>query len=231
MARSHLTAGGTVATERYLTVPEQLAQWIRSKIADGTYGRGDHLVQLELIDRYEQECNKKVSRMPLRDALRLLEADGLVTIYPNQGAVVTTLSLTEVHEIYMIRKLLEMQALRLAFERGNLTRPTLSVAEGLYEQMEHATTSAEWRQYDEEFHTLLYESAQSPRLVTMVTNLRQQVTRLFFVKQQPVAYRERFQRKHRQILDACIDGDKAAALRALEEHLDDSEDVIGAEVT
>ena len=93
------------------TVKEQLADHLRDEIVRGTFEPGERLRLEDIASRFE------VSTMPVREALRDLESEGLVTIYPHRGAVVTELTAEEMEDIYDIRATLEAMATRLAVPR------------------------------------------------------------------------------------------------------------------
>jgi len=83
-----------------LTLPDQIAQKLSEAIALGIYQPGDRIPEVE-VSRTLQ-----VSRAPVREALRILEKDGVVTMQPNRGARVTSLSAGEVEDLFEIRRLL-----------------------------------------------------------------------------------------------------------------------------
>src|SRR6185369_16701810 len=115
-----LTAALDAAMQKPQTVADQVAGVLREAIAAGTLTAGIALRQDELAARLG------FSRMPIRDALRLLEAEGLVTIHPTRGAFVAKMDAVEISEIYAVRLLLEAEALRLAIP--HLTEAALEAA-------------------------------------------------------------------------------------------------------
>lgn len=86
------------AAKKLMTMPEQIAERIFAAIASGEYGPGDRIREEALSAQFE------VSRGPVREALRILEKDSVVKILPNRGAHVTQLSVTEVGDIFEIRR-------------------------------------------------------------------------------------------------------------------------------
>jgi len=93
------------------TVAAATTRALREKILSGEIGEGEQLRQDALAAEYG------VSRIPLREALRQLEAEGLVSFYPHRGAVVSTLSLAEIEELFEIRALIEPDVLRSKVRR------------------------------------------------------------------------------------------------------------------
>lgn len=210
---SHLTR-----PKDQLTAAEKVTRALRLQIMTGTLLPGAQIRQEQLAEQHG------VSRMPVREALRQLEAEGLIAVYPNWGARVAMLDAGAAQEIYDIRLLLEVDALRRAWT--TLTPAILDHAEQLLDQMDREEASVTWRNLDEKFHRLLYAPSQRARLLDLINTLRHQVTHFFFLVNSPNNYRTAWQQEHRQILAACQAGDLAAAVQALETHLQTSARVI-----
>src|SRR3982751_3291639 len=96
---------------RYSTTPDLIAESLRDEILRGEIPAGQPLRQEELAERFG------VSRLPVRDALLRLEAQGLVHVFPNRGAFVISLSADDVREVYEMRVLLEGDMLERAVPR------------------------------------------------------------------------------------------------------------------
>lgn len=88
----------TVYKNRPLTVSEQIAECVTQAILNGEYGPGDRILELDLVAQFH------TSRGPIREALRILEKSGVVTLLPHRGAHVTQLSLEEVDNLFQIRR-------------------------------------------------------------------------------------------------------------------------------
>jgi DNA-binding GntR family transcriptional regulator len=99
------------ASMRTLSLPEQIAEQVGNAIIKGMMGPGQRIQEQELADHFE------VSRGPVREALRILERDGMVQILPRRGAQVTSLDIDEVNEIFEIRSALFGLAAKLFAER------------------------------------------------------------------------------------------------------------------
>lgn len=204
-----------------ISVTGRIVKWLRGEIAKGTYRHSQPLPSQGLLaELYEKNSGETVSRIPIREALRQLEIEGLVRIEPNSSAYVMTLSRDDVQEIYEIRALLEPAVLRHAF--GELTPRVLQRAGDILNRLDDEHDSEVWRELDEDFHTLLYERANRPRYVDTINTLRRQVTHLFFKEVEPEKYKKAFQDDHRAILEACIAKDLHGALAALRKHISTS---------
>jgi DNA-binding GntR family transcriptional regulator len=134
------------------TVKETLVETLRDEIVQGDHTPGQYLRLEEIAARFD------VSTMPVREALRDLEAEGLVTSFPHRGAMVTRLSPDELEDIYDMRVVLEEMATRLAVPF--LTESTLAELTSLVEQMdEHLGDVATLVRLNHQFHLTLYEAS------------------------------------------------------------------------
>lgn len=200
-----------LAAQRYRTTPGLVAEVLREAILRNVLKGGGRLRQDEIA------ASLGVSRIPVREALRQLEAEGLVTFYPHRGAVVSELSHEEVQEIYEIRIPLETTAIRLAVP--HLGEDDLRRAEQILEAMDGETDVARWNTLNREFHTSLYAPANRPRLLALINVLRTNVERYLRIYISLMHHKPSAQREHRQIVAACRRRDAAAAAKALESHL------------
>jgi len=158
-----------------------------------------------------------VSHIPVREAFCQLAAEGLLSMHPNKGAVVIGLSPEDVAEIYNIRSILEVEALRLAVPK--LTPSVLSRCEFILENAYRTQNVHEWGDLNWEFHETLYIPGESPCLLGIIKNLYANVdryARLFFLKD---TYRSSSLDEHSNILASLKIGDFQRALKALKEHL------------
>lgn len=191
--------------------PEQITDRLREAIISGSLKPGDRLLQEELAERLG------VSRMPVREALRRLEAEGLVVLQPYRGALVADLSSLELQEIYEIRIALETLALQLGVP--NMGASTLDTMEVTLKQMDTEESSASWLNLNTRFHTLLYESANRPLLVEHIKSLQNKSDRFLrlFVSRRDRTVQA--QREHWAIFLACQKGHLEEACQLLQEHL------------
>jgi DNA-binding GntR family transcriptional regulator len=104
-------ASGTIGSQ-HLALREQVLAELRQRIVDGDYPPGERLTEERLAADFG------VSRNPVREALRIVEADGLVTMVPRRGAVVATPDATTIADLFAVRSSLESVAARLAAERA-----------------------------------------------------------------------------------------------------------------
>jgi DNA-binding GntR family transcriptional regulator len=132
----------------------RIADSLRTAILDGSYRPGERIRQEDVAAR------SGASRIPVREALRMLAAEGLVTLVANSGAWVTRLTMAECAELYLIRERLEPLLLRTSMPR--LGEAALGRLAGLTEEMEAAGTDVDaFLRADREFHLSSYAGAAS----------------------------------------------------------------------
>jgi DNA-binding GntR family transcriptional regulator len=188
-----------------------VAEVLREAILRGILVAGQQLRQ----DEIARELG--VSHIPVREALRQLEAEGLVRLRPYRGFEVSELSPEEVEELYEIRIPLECQALRLAMP--HLTDADLRRAEEILDAIDAEQDPSAWSQLNTEFHAVLYAPSRRQRLLNLIRTLRTNVDRYLRLYISVMRRKQYSQREHRKILEAVRRRDVAAAVEALEEHL------------
>lgn len=188
-----------------------IAGAIRMDIWQGNLLSGQPLRQDEIAARFG------VSKIPVREALFQLKAEGLVTFFPNRGAVVSELSPAEVDEIYAMRAALEVIALQRAILR--LTIADLAKGEEILAALDQEQNVARWSDLNWQFHAILYNPANMLRLMETVKTLHYNVSRYLILYLAGMEYQTTSQAEHRAILGACRRGDIQAATRYLQDHL------------
>jgi DNA-binding GntR family transcriptional regulator len=144
------------------TAQEAVLAELRRSIVTGELKPGEQILQDALADRFG------VSRVPLREALKILEGEGQVTYQPHRGYFVTELDVDDLREVYRIRDLLESEAVRVAVPL--LTDSDLDRLEAAADGVDRADQSGDllaMTQANREFHFTLLEAADMPRLVRL----------------------------------------------------------------
>lgn len=148
------------------TLEMQVYQELRTAIIEHRLSRGERLIQDVLAAQFG------TSRIPVRDALKRLETDGLVTTDERGSYIVSVFGSEDVEEVYGLRMLLEPYAARKAIE--HLTEGDLQELESIEQEMREAASQQEIERYvylNQEFHTMLYELSRQRRLVAMIQSL------------------------------------------------------------
>jgi len=187
---------------------EQIADLIRAEIEEGRILPGAPLNQAELATRFG------LSRIPVREALRLLVAEGHVTYRPNKGAIVSTLAPEDIQEIIEIRECLEVRLMDRAVER--FTAETLREAEEALDALNHATTTRQVHGAHERFHTILFQAAQRPRMAAIINDWRFRLgARSDTDRARKRAFAIATRDVHARLLDACRRRNRKAVARCV----------------
>lgn len=190
-----------------------VADLVREAIIRGEYPPGARIRQEELA------VETGASRVPVREALRMLEAEGLVTLVANTGAWVSSLSLGECQEIYRVRERVEPLLLRMS--GPSLDEPTLRRLEQLAAEMADSDDPEAFLELDRAFHLLTYTGTETVVLTELVHRLwnRTQAYRRVYTGLMDARARRTVHDEHRLIVGALRDHDIDAAESMLAGHI------------
>ena len=188
-----------------------IADSLRADILRGKLKSGQALKQDEIAAKFG------ISKIPIREALIQLKAEGLVNFYPNRGAFVSELSAVEADEIYVMRIALETAILARAIP--NLTIAHLKHAEEILNAIDREENITKWGELNWEFHATLYSPASLPHLMETIQTLHTNIARYLVLYLAGMAYQKKSQKEHRAILEACRRGNTEKAVTYLEDHL------------
>jgi DNA-binding GntR family transcriptional regulator len=206
---------GPAAFRRPPTAQEAVLAALRAAIASGELRPGDQVRQDALAGRFG------VSRVPLREALKILEGEGAVTYQPHRGYFVAELSVDDLTEVYRIRELLEEEAVRAAVPR--LTDEDVERLADLVDDCERAGRDGDvtaMTTANRRLHFALYEAADRPRLVRLVRILWDATDVYRSLYYSDAESRTRVEDEHRAMLAAVRRRDADAAVRLLADHRD-----------
>ena len=199
------------------TVTHQATEALRERILRGVYGDDSPLRQ----DALATELG--VSRIPIREALRQLEAEGLVVFNPHRGAVVSSLSVAEIEELFELRAQIESDLVRRA--AGRTAHEDIARAREILKSYEAAFRSgevAEWGKLNWEFHSTLYAPAQRPFTMAIIQRLHQQSDRYLRMQLVLTHGESTAIEEHRAILHAVADRDAKRASSLMRDHILDA---------
>jgi len=192
-----------------------VADKLREQIIRGEITEGTQLRQDAIATQY------KASRIPVREALRQLDAEGMITIIPNRGAIVPALSPADIEELFNIRALLEPEGLKRSIPL--LMEEDLSQAEAILrkfvDELKRAEHLSAWGRLNWQFHSTLYSRANQPRFLSIIRNVNnsgERYTRLQLYLTRGI---ERANEEHRQLLDLCRAREARSAAKLLREHI------------
>lgn len=190
---------------------QSIADALRVEILRGKLQGGQPLRQDEIAAQFG------VSKIPVREALVQLKAEGLVNFYPNRGAFVSELSAAEADEIYVMRIAVETAVLARAIP--HLTVSHFKQAGEILDAIDHEDNIANWGELNWEFHATLYSPAGLPRVMETLRTLHTSIARYLVLYLAGMEYQKKSQREHRALLQACRAGEAENAEDILEAHL------------
>ncbi|OIK10192.1 GntR family transcriptional regulator [Bacillus sp. MUM 116] len=199
-----------------LGITAQVTNAIRDAIVTGEYEPGQKLSETALSEHF------KVSRTPIREALKQLEREGLVEIIPRVGTCVTKPTEQELKELFTLKEVLEGLAAGLFAETGDAAE-IIKVQQAVVD-MEKAIQTSDNKLYvkaNSVFHETILEGANSSKLSYMLNLLLNQIpyNRYVFITIGDPVRREKSLNEHKEILDAIEKGDREAAEKAMRIHV------------
>jgi DNA-binding GntR family transcriptional regulator len=207
-------------TECDAAIPRQsltvaVADKLREQIIRGAIPEGAQLRQDAIATQYQ------VSRIPVREALRQLDAEGLIEIVPNRGAVVPALSPDDIEELFSIRALLEPEVLKLSIP--HLTNDHFSQAEAVLRkyvsELRRQDHLSAWGRLNWQFHSILYSCANQPRFMAIIRNVNNSGERYTRLQLYLTHGMKRANEEHHRILELCRERDVSAACKLLRQHI------------
>lgn len=196
------------------TLAAQVEERIRQAILARALPPGSRINQNQLAE------DLNVSLVPVREALKTLQAEGLVTITPRRGAFVTEISLDDLDELYFARKLVEGEAVALACE--TLNDHDFVILHGIIDEMRAATANGDipmFMQYNRDFHMHIYTATKNRYLFQVIETLwdRSELYRyryMFVLRNADVIHQE-----HEEIFAACQARDAERARVLAQDHI------------
>ena len=194
-----------------LAIPTLVANELRGKILTGEYTGGHQLKQDYLAQQYD------VSISVIREALKILEGENLVSFSPNHGATVTELSPQEAINIFEIRILLEVKAMEKSIEYFDAD--LIKRGKAILKEEKTCQDAKRYNELNSQFHELLYEKCGNPQLLEAVERLHNSVNRYLVFYLDNMDYKGISEDEHKDILAACIEKDTKKAKQLLKTHL------------
>jgi len=197
-----------------LTIASMTVDALRERILRGDFPEGEPLRQ----DAVAEELG--VSRIPVREALRQLEAEGLVSFSPHRGAIVSSLSLAEIEELFELRADIEADLLRRAIPKMN--KEQLDRASQVVEEFQAALRSGEadkWGALNWHFHAALYAPAERNLTMGVLQKLHQHSDRYFRMQIMLARGGAKANEEHRAIIAAVKKKDVRGAVALMRAHI------------
>ena len=202
------------AEKRFRSLTKLIAEELKQAISAGKLAPGEKLSEEQLIS------SLNVSRVPLREALRRLEAEGYVTFLPNDRVVVSKPTAEEIEDYYSIASVLEGLAAKLAVERARpeeLAR--LRELHQILRRTYKAQDAERYFQANSRFHRFIAELAGNERLYRLIDQMRQEIRRTRILALHLPERLDYSMREHDQIMDAFLKKNSELAEATVIKHL------------
>ena len=199
----------------FLPLRDVVFNTLRQAILTGELKPGERLMEIHLANKLG------VSRTPIREAIRKLELEGLVTMIPRRGAEVAQITEKSMNDVLEVRKAMDSLCTELACER--ISEEEIEALKAASENFAEATKTKDIRkvaQADVEFHDIILKATGNMRLVQLVNNLAEQMYRYRFEYLKDVSRYSSLTEEHRVIFESIKNRNKETAVAAAELHID-----------
>jgi DNA-binding GntR family transcriptional regulator len=193
------------------TIADQVAELVRQRILTGQLKGGQPIRQEHLATELG------VSRIPLREALKQLAAEGFVTITSHKGAVVAELSVAEIEELFELRLKLESWLLQLAIPC--MTDADLAALDANLEEQRRPHILPRWGEVNWRFHEIMYLPAGRPITLKLLKNIHDKIDRYLRLEVTMRSGFDRGLREHDGLIALCRSRDVPGAVALLERHI------------
>ena len=208
-------------TNAYLPLRDVVFHTLREAILKGEIKPGERLMELQLASKLG------VSRTPIREAIRMLELEGLAVTTPRKGAEVAKMTEKDMEDVLQIRKALDELAVGLACD--NIVESQLEKLFVALKNFEESTRSGDVKQIaqaDVEFHDVIYQAADNPKLMNMLNNLREQMYRYRVEYLKNPENHQQLLDEHEAIYRGILAKDKDAVIDMIRRHISNQVDVV-----
>lgn len=210
-----------IETDEFLPLRDIVFRNLREAIIKGDLKPGERLMEIKLAQKLG------VSRTPVREAIRMLQLEGLVTMEPRRGAEVAPITEKELKDVLEVRTALECLAAELAC--GKITedeKKELSRTLDLFKEAIARNELTEVAAIDAQFHELIYKATKNNRLVQILNNLREHIFRYRLEYIREIERRQDLLEEHIEIVKAILNNDKNAARESMRIHIEKQEHYI-----
>lgn len=210
-----------IQMNEYLPLRDVVFNTLRRAILRGELLPGERLMEIQLAQRLG------VSRTPVREAIRKLELEGLVTMIPRKGAEVAQITVSDLKDVLEVRIALEELAVKDACE--NITEEQLAALRSANEEFRRVLQEGDLMtcgQADIKFHEIIYRATNNKRLLQMLSNIREQMYRYRMEYLKDHSKHEALVREHEKICQALQEHDREKAGEAIRVHIENQKESI-----
>lgn len=207
-----------VKMDEFLPLRDVVFNTLRQAILTGELKPGERLMEIHLANRLG------VSRTPIREAIRKLELEGLVTMIPRRGAEVAQITEKSLKDVLEVRRALDALSVELACDR--ITEEELLTLGQACDAFEAATETHDPKkivQADVALHDIIVQATNNRRLIQLVNNLSEQMYRYRFEYIKDTSTHKQLIEEHRIIFESIRHKDKKTAAETAQLHIDNQE--------
>ncbi len=207
--------------DAYLPLRDVVFQTLRNAILKGELKPGERLMEMHLANKLG------VSRTPIREAIRMLEQEGLAVTIPRKGAQVAQMTEKDLEDVLEIRDALDELAVTRACEK--ISDEEIAELRTVMKTFEEAAESKDVRRIveaDESFHNVIYEATDNPKLELIVNNLREQMYRYRYEYVKDNADYNQLIAEHKAIIDGLERKDQDFVKQIMHTHLKNQVDAV-----
>ena len=210
-----------VKMDEFLPLRDVVFNTLRQAILTGELKPGERLMEIHLANRLG------VSRTPIREAIRKLELEGLVTMIPRRGAEVAQITEKSMSDVLEVRRAMDALCAELACER--ITEEELEQLRRACEKFAQTVKTRDVKkiaQADVELHDIILQATGNSRLIQLVNNLSEQMYRYRFEYIKDLSQHESLVEEHKIIYESLVDRDTVRAAEAARIHIDNQRKAI-----
>lgn len=204
--------------DAYLPLRDVVFQTLRSAILKGELKPGERLMELQLADKLG------VSRTPIREAIRMLEQEGLAITIPRKGAEVAKMTVKDMEDVLQIRGVLEELAARVSCRKiTEQELRELRIAMIEFDERTKEDNVVELAKADVVFHDIIYKASDNPKLLLLLNNLREQMYRYRTEYLKEKDRHEQLIHEHHEIVRALEERNEERVAEIVKQHLKNQE--------
>lgn len=211
----------SVMVNEYLPLREVVFNTLREEILKGELEPGERLMEIQIADRLG------VSRTPVREAIRKLELEGLAIMLPRRGAIVASITVSDLEDVLEVRRVLEGLTVDLACKK--ITEEELDQLKKCLDEFKRVVGGKDLTlitEKDVAFHDVINNASRNRRLIQILNNLREQIYRYRLEYIKDADKRMLLVEEHKMIYEAIRNRDSSAAKKAIKKHISNQKKTI-----
>ena len=209
-----MTEDLTLNMDAYLPLRDVVFNTLREAILKGELKPGERLMELQLAAKLG------VSRTPIREAIRMLEQEGLAVTIPRKGAEVAKMTEKDMEDVLLIREALDELAAKIACEQiSELQLEELVATMHEFEESTKTDNVKKIAEADVKFHDIIYQSTGTPKLVNMLNNLREQMYRYRVEYLKDENNYPTLMKEHKDIVEGLVRKNKTQVTEPMHQHV------------